>query len=215
MLSKPRRGRRSDPSWPLIVIAIVAGAIVTMAFSTGAARAAARAAARRVVNGLRERLDQQRGEQLRERLADAVSGRIPGTTTSGETSIDQADLTRTNEDAASDPGPPLIDAPSTEPTKPTEPEPPAGIDTEPFDREEIPEEQPLAAVAQELEAESNPDSVPADGTSVCPIDYPIKGNGRSGIYHLPGAFAYERTVPTICFRSADAAERAGFRAARH
>lgn len=213
MLSKPRRGRRSDPSWPLIVIAIVAGAIVTMAFSTGAARAAARAAARRVVNGLRERLDQQRGEQLRERLADAVSGRIPGTTTSGETPIDQADLTLTNEDAASDPGPPLIDAPSTEPTVPEEKA--DGIGTEPFDRRDIPEEQPLAAVAQELAAESNPDSVPADGTSVCPIDYPIKGNGRSRIYHLPGAFAYERTVPTICFRSADAAERAGFRAARH
>lgn len=201
MLSKPRRGKRSDPSWPLIVIAIVAGAIVTMAFSTGAARAAARAAARRVVNGLRER------------LADAVSGRIPGTTTSGETPIDQADLTLTNEDAASDPGPPLIDAPSTEPTVPEEKA--DGIGTEPFDRRDIPEEQPLAAVAQELAAESNPDSVPADGTSVCPIDYPIKGNGRSGIYHLPGAFAYERTVPTVCFRSADAAERAGFRAARH
>lgn len=200
MLSKPRRGKRSDPSWPLIVIAIVAGAIVTMAFSTGAARTAARAAARRVVNGLRER------------LPDAVSGRIPGTTMSGETSIDQADLTLINEDAASDPGPAPV---ATSSIEPAEPETADGIGTEPFDREEIPEEQPLGAVAQELKAESNPDSVPADGTSVCPIDYPIKGNGRSGIYHPPGAFAYERTVPTICFRTAEAAERAGFRAARH
>ena len=135
-------------------------------------------------------------------------------TTAGESSFDQADLTRTNEDVASDAGPALIDTPSGET------EPPAGTASEPFDRHDIPEEQPLgsgaSAIVQEFAAESDlTDSMPADGTSVCPVAYPIKGNGRSGIYHPPGAFAYERTVHSICFRTAEAAERAGFRAARH
>jgi hypothetical protein len=56
-----------------------------------------------------------------------------------------------------------------------------------------------------------PDSVPGNGTATAPEGYPIKGNERSGIYHEPGAFAYDRTVATIHFRTAEAAEAAGLR----
>jgi hypothetical protein len=61
---------------------------------------------------------------------------------------------------------------------------------------------------------SEGDSIPGDGTAIAPPDYPIKGNGRSGIYHMPGGFAYERTVATVCFRTAEAAEAAGLRASK-
>jgi hypothetical protein len=59
-----------------------------------------------------------------------------------------------------------------------------------------------------------PDSVPGDGTASSPPGYPIKGNERSGIYHVPGGFAYERTIATTCFRSVEAAEAAGLRASK-
>lgn len=58
------------------------------------------------------------------------------------------------------------------------------------------------------------DSVPGNGTATAPFGYPVKGNARSGIYHVPGAFAYDRTVATIFFRSPEAAEAAEFRAAK-
>ena len=58
------------------------------------------------------------------------------------------------------------------------------------------------------------DSVPGNGTATAPFGYPVKGNARSGIYHVPGAFAYDRTVATIFFRSPVAAETAKFRAAK-
>lgn len=61
---------------------------------------------------------------------------------------------------------------------------------------------------------NEPDSVPGDGTATAPPGYPIKGNGRSGIYHVPGGFAYDRTVASICFRSIEAAQAAGFRASK-
>jgi len=67
----------------------------------------------------------------------------------------------------------------------------------------LPEARPIAG-----------DSVPGDGTATAAPGYPIEGNGRSGIYHLPGGFAYARTVPTICFRTPEAAEAAGLRASK-
>ncbi len=62
--------------------------------------------------------------------------------------------------------------------------------------------------------QDEPDSVPGDGTAAVRDGYPIKGNGRSGIYHVPGGFAYDRTVASICFRSVEAAQAAGFRASK-
>ncbi len=82
---------------------------------------------------------------------------------------------------------------------------------------------PLAAVSAALSAkrtaelghlvETDDDVVAGDGSVACPVEFPIKGNGRSGIYHWPGALAYDQTHPTLCFRTTEAADRAGFRPA--
>jgi hypothetical protein len=82
---------------------------------------------------------------------------------------------------------------------------------------------PLEAVSAPLSAvrtaelgrlvETDDDVVAGDGSSACPAGFPIKGNGRSGIYHAPGALAYDQTRPTLCFRTTEAAERGGFRPA--
>jgi hypothetical protein len=53
-------------------------------------------------------------------------------------------------------------------------------------------------------------AVPGDGTSDCPSSYPIKGNIASMYYHNPGQPSYNRTIPEVCFQSAEAAEAAGF-----
>lgn len=82
---------------------------------------------------------------------------------------------------------------------------------------------PLAAVGGSLSARrvaelerllAEDDVIAGDGSVSCPPEFPIKANGRSGIYHWPGALAYAQTRPTLCFRSVDAADRAGFRPAR-
>ena len=73
----------------------------------------------------------------------------------------------------------------------------------------------VAARLAELERLLAEDDVIAgDGTDTCPVAFPIKANGRSGIYHWPGAIAYAHTRPTLCFKSREAAERAGFRPAK-
>jgi hypothetical protein len=48
----------------------------------------------------------------------------------------------------------------------------------------------------------------------CPAGFDVKVKLASGIYHLPGMFAYERTIPDRCYASPDAAEADGFRAAK-
>lgn len=82
---------------------------------------------------------------------------------------------------------------------------------------------PLGAVAANLTASrtveleqlvaDHDDVMAGDGSMECPSSFPIKGNGRSGIYHWPGSHNYQQTQPTLCFRTMEAAERAGFRAA--
>lgn len=64
------------------------------------------------------------------------------------------------------------------------------------------------------EATADPDAVPGDGSLVCPDDFPVKGNATSKIYHLPGTSYYAMTKANVCFRSPEAAERAGFRASK-
>ena len=61
---------------------------------------------------------------------------------------------------------------------------------------------------------TTPDSIPGDGSQTAPTGYPVKGNERSGIYHVPGGFAYDRTIATTYYRSEEAAERAGLRHAK-
>jgi hypothetical protein len=53
---------------------------------------------------------------------------------------------------------------------------------------------------------------PADG--VCPDGYPVKAKLRSGIYHLPGMIAYQRTTPDRCYPTPEAAAADGLRAAK-
>jgi hypothetical protein len=53
---------------------------------------------------------------------------------------------------------------------------------------------------------------PVDGG--CPPGYLVKAKLKSGIFHLPGMFAYERTNPDRCYASAEAAEADGLRPAK-
>ncbi|MEJ7837204.1 MAG: hypothetical protein WKF81_00185 [Thermomicrobiales bacterium] len=53
-----------------------------------------------------------------------------------------------------------------------------------------------------------------DGSPIAPVDFPIKANQRSGIFHLPGDLAYGRTVAARHYRSAEAAEADRYRHAR-
>jgi hypothetical protein len=82
---------------------------------------------------------------------------------------------------------------------------------------------PLEAVGGSLSAKrvtelermlAEDDVIAGDGSDTCPPEFPIKANGRSGIYHWPGALAYSQTHPTLCFRSTESADHAGFRPAK-
>jgi outer membrane biosynthesis protein TonB len=53
---------------------------------------------------------------------------------------------------------------------------------------------------------------PVDGQ--CPDSHPVKGKLSSGLFHLPGGFAYPRTKPDRCYLDAAAAEADGLRAAK-
>jgi hypothetical protein len=48
----------------------------------------------------------------------------------------------------------------------------------------------------------------------CPPTHPIKAKASSGIYHLPGMFAYARTKPDRCYADESAAEADGFTRAK-
>lgn len=45
--------------------------------------------------------------------------------------------------------------------------------------------------------------------SVCPPSHPVKAKLSSRLYHLPGMFAYARTVPDRCYGTAEEAEGDG------
>jgi hypothetical protein len=53
---------------------------------------------------------------------------------------------------------------------------------------------------------------PTDGA--CPSSHPVKAKLSSKIFHVPGGFSYERTIPDRCYVDAAAAEADGFRAAK-
>ena len=78
-------------------------------------------------------------------------------------------------------------------------------------RSGIPTDSPPATDTAPGAAIDELDSVPGNGTLVCPDMFPIKGKATSKIYHLPDSSYYAMTKATVCFRSAEAAERAGFR----
>ncbi len=54
--------------------------------------------------------------------------------------------------------------------------------------------------------------LPVDGT--CPAGFPVKANGNSGIFHVPGGRFYERTVPERCYATPHSAEADGYRRAK-
>lgn len=45
--------------------------------------------------------------------------------------------------------------------------------------------------------------------AVCPPSHPVKAKLSSRLYHLPGMFAYARTVPDRCYGTAEEAEADG------
>ena len=57
-------------------------------------------------------------------------------------------------------------------------------------------------------------AVAPDADGSCPLTHPIKGKLSTGIYHRPGAFAYDRTRADRCYRDDEAAEADGLRAAK-
>jgi hypothetical protein len=75
--------------------------------------------------------------------------------------------------------------------------------------DEAADEQPIPHVATDVD-----DAVPGDGTTECPEGFPVKGNDRSRLYHMLGGNAYARTKADVCFRTPEAAERAGYRPAQ-
>ncbi|HEY7050038.1 MAG TPA: 50S ribosomal protein L4 [Jatrophihabitantaceae bacterium] len=76
------------------------------------------------------------------------------------------------------------------------------------------EEASEAEAAGEAEASAEgpygPDSHAALEDGEQPEGFPIKGNASSKLYHVPGSSFYNRTVAEVWFRSAEAAEAAGF-----
>jgi hypothetical protein len=72
-----------------------------------------------------------------------------------------------------------------------------------------------------LRVQATPPAPPPDGAvwkagtgKTCPDGYPIKVKVRSGLYHEPGMFAYDRTNPDRCYPSAETAEADGFTRAK-
>src|SRR3954468_16325949 len=67
---------------------------------------------------------------------------------------------------------------------------------------------------------STPDASPARATweepvdGACPDGYPVKAKLKSGLFHLPGMFAYDRTNPDRCYATAADAEADGLRPAK-
>ena len=71
---------------------------------------------------------------------------------------------------------------------------------------------PAAKPAATKTAPANAWSDPVDGS--CPTGYPVKVKLASGIFHVPGGLAYDRTTPDRCYVDAAAAEKDGFRQAK-
>jgi len=54
---------------------------------------------------------------------------------------------------------------------------------------------------------------PGDDGS-CPLSHPVKANADSGIFHVPGGRAYDRTHGERCYISPEAATADGYRASK-
>jgi hypothetical protein len=56
--------------------------------------------------------------------------------------------------------------------------------------------------------------VPANEDGTCPATHLVKAKVASGLYHLPGMFAYDRTKPDRCYADEAAATADGFTKAK-
>ncbi len=72
----------------------------------------------------------------------------------------------------------------------------------------------LVEAIEDVETDETPDYGPDSHLPLKngnePKGYPIKGNADSNLYHVPGSAFYERTVAEVWFKTAEAAEAAGF-----
>lgn len=77
-------------------------------------------------------------------------------------------------------------------------------------------DQPAAPVRPTVDQERRPPAAnwvsPADGA--CPAGHPVKANLRSGIFHLPGMSAYDRTNADRCYVDAESAAADALRVAK-
>ncbi|CAN5526439.1 hypothetical protein BH23CHL5_BH23CHL5_19430 [soil metagenome] len=64
----------------------------------------------------------------------------------------------------------------------------------------------------EADADFQPRWIKGDGSSDCPIDFPVKAKASSLIYHSPESQHFLVTIPDVCFASVEDAEAAGYRA---
>ena len=111
--------------------------------------------------------------------------------------------------------PTLAERAAASQAQPSEPE-----SDEPAGQAEQSADEPAEEAEQTEQAGDEPGE-PADGDDwvepvdgACPATHPVKGKPGSGIYHEPGGLFYDRTVPQRCYRSAEAAEADGLRAAK-
>jgi hypothetical protein len=130
-----------------------------------------------------------------------------------------------NAGASTQPPPPIAASqrpPATLPAAPTLPGELAADTTEAADTTdtakvtdgEASAAAPAPAAADAIAPDEGEDSIPGDGSLDCPANFPVKGNATSKIYHLPDTSYYTVTRASVCFRSPEAAERAGFRASK-
>ena len=91
-----------------------------------------------------------------------------------------------------------------------EPAPPTAVEPAPATQVERASAAALEVVPPDEEAPSWRE--PIDGA--CPDGYLIKAKVASGIFHVPGGLAYDRTKPDRCYPSPEAAMADGFRAAK-
>ena len=108
--------------------------------------------------------------------------------------------------------PTLAEQAAASQTQPSEPESDEQAGKAERSADEPAEEAEQAEDAGDEPADDEGWVEPVDGA--CPATHPVKGKPGSGIYHEPGGLFYDRTVPQRCYRSAEAAEADGLRAAK-
>jgi hypothetical protein len=80
-------------------------------------------------------------------------------------------------------------------------------------REPVAADEPVAALG-DLATAAAVTWVAPDDAGGCPLTHPVKANGNSRIFHVPGGQFYDRTRAERCYVDAAAAEADGYRAAK-